>query len=212
MSSGRTQQLPCDVGDRSVGWLAGVYSPWLHQSWTTAQRISGPVRRQIEMKVRHVIAKDVAVGLLRSRRVPQCRRDPREDGSEGRGFWPVQVGDERDVAFRLQVRETRNGAAEHCRQPPQVVLPDPHPGELPVCISRIAQQASVHRPKLPWRVVIVNVNDAILAHCTEWHGLGMFTDSVDNRDGGRRKGAAGLTVQADRGQPDKGIRRPVEQQ
>jgi hypothetical protein len=97
------------------------------------------VRGEIEMQVRDMVAKDIDVDLVGIGGLAQGAGDAGEDCAQRGGFWPVQFGDERDVAAGLKVGESGDRPLRDAGEPPPGVLP--HEGALEISVggSRITQ-------------------------------------------------------------------------
>jgi hypothetical protein len=94
------------------------------------------------MQMWHVVPENVDVDLVGLCRLAQRPAGSRQRRTERGRFRAVEVGEEWDVAFRLEVGEAGNRAVQHDGQPPEGVLPDPDPLEVGVGGGRIAEQAS----------------------------------------------------------------------
>src|SRR5215207_1723745 len=94
--------------DGSVGCLVGVASARFEQAGTAAQRVAGPVRREVEMQVRHMVAEHIDIHLVRACGLPKRTRDGGQGRAERGRFWAVEIGDEGDMAFGFQVSEARD--------------------------------------------------------------------------------------------------------
>ncbi|MEH1130320.1 hypothetical protein [Micromonospora sp. CPCC 206061] len=105
------------------------------------QRAVRHVRRQIEMQMRDAVAKHVHVNLVgRCRRAKRSRR-PGQNRTQRRCLDSIEVGDEGDVAMRLEVREAEDRAMQNDRHPPVIVLPHPLPAKERIGLFHPAQQA-----------------------------------------------------------------------
>jgi hypothetical protein len=92
------------------------------------------VGREVQMEVWNVAAEDEDEHERGARDFLEGLRSLREDRSKRRALLPIQLGDERNVALRLQKRESRDFAVEARGEPPEVVLPDQDPLEFTVSL------------------------------------------------------------------------------
>src|SRR5881397_1973302 len=107
-----------------------------------------PVGSEVDVEVRDSTAEHVHVDEICARRVLEGVRRPPENGPEGPRLAAVQVGDVRNVALRLQIREPEHLGLEARRQTPHRVLPHLHATKFAVALSPPADHAVARRP---WR-------------------------------------------------------------
>src|SRR5918992_5894611 len=95
------------------------------------QAVSLSVRREMDMEVSDPLTEDVYVHDLGTRRFLQRARNSRHHRAEGECLVPAKIGDQWDMAFRLQIGEPGHRVTGYARRnPPKLVLPHLHSQEL----------------------------------------------------------------------------------
>jgi hypothetical protein len=95
-----------------------------------AERVAILVRREMNVEVWNSAAKDVYVDQLGLGRFLQGARDSGEYGPQRPRFIAIKVGDMRNVAFRFEIRESRNFSFQGRCESPMGVLPNLDSPEL----------------------------------------------------------------------------------